>query len=173
MQLSAASEIAQLLDNRKDLITQVGNQYLTDLAAKGSTNLYQLAISFDQSCRSRTGLFFELLWSGFLKSKGFAVTEQPPSLSTKRADICLNNQIVIDTTTTNRERMKNKILYQQDYPDKEFHIISGDIKPPSKADITTLINSGVHLIVRDSVCLHLDKHPYIHSYSSYVDEIRI
>jgi len=173
MQLSAANEIEQLLDNRKDLIIQIGNTYLTELAAQGSTNLYQAAISFDQSIRTRTGQFFELLWVGFLKSQGFDVVEQPQSLSKKRADICLDNRIVIDTTTSNRERMKNKILYQKDYPDKELHIISGDNKSPSKDDVTTLINSGVHLIVRDSVYLTMDKHPYIHSYLSYVDEIRI
>ena len=135
--------------------------------------MFEAAISFDQSCRSRTGDFFEKLWVGFLKTNGFSIIEQPPSLSNKRADILIDDRIVVDTTTSNRERMKNKILYKKDYPDKELHIISGDVKPPSKQDVSTLIDNGVHLIVRDSVYLLMEKHPYIHSYSSYVDEIRV
>jgi len=173
MQLLDASEIEQLLDKRQDLVNTGANAYLAQLVNSGCTDLYQQAISISQSARARSGDFFEKLWSGFLTCQGFSVIEQPQSLSKKRADLCLDNRIVIDTTTCNRERMKNKILYQKDYPDKELHIITGDKKPPSKDDMTTLINSGVHLIVRDSVHLSIDSHPYIHSFSSYVNEIRI
>lgn len=173
MQLSNASEIEHLLDKRKDLIIDIGNRHLIELASKGSTNLYQTAISFDQSVRSRTGTFFEMLWSGFLQSNGFDVVEQPKSLTNKRADLALNDRIIIDATASNRERMKNKILYQKCYPNHELHIITGDSKPPSEADLSTLFDSGVHLIVRDSVYQLLDNHPCLHGYSSYVNEIRI
>jgi len=108
-----------------------------------------------------------------LRNSNFNVTPQPASLTKKRADIGIDDCIVIDTTTSNRERLKNKVLYLECYPDKELHLISGDIKPPSKADIDIFVSKGVHLIVRDSVYQIIDNNsPLIHSYSTYVDEIR-
>lgn len=152
----------------------MGHEYLLDLAQEGSVNLYRAAMSYSQSIRARAGSFFEKLWLGYLRSKGFNVLAQPPSLTDKRADIGIDDHIIIDTTTSNRERLKNKVLYLECYPNKELHLISGDNNPPSKSDIAMFISKGVHLIVRDIVYQRINNDsPLIHSYSTYVDEIRI
>tara|TARA_Y100001970_G_scaffold218675_1_gene268225 strand:- start:161 stop:775 length:615 start_codon:yes stop_codon:yes gene_type:complete len=172
--LTTPTEIVELLDLSKEVISNLGNHKLRGLCMfHPEVNLYEAAISYNQSARSKTGKFFERLWASFLAAQAFTVVEQPKSLSTKRADICLDNRIVIDTTTTNRERLRNKVLYLEHYPDYELHIISGDPTAPSSADVETFIEKHVHLVVRDDVYETIDNDsPYLHKFSSYVNEIR-
>lgn len=134
--------------------------------------------SYVQSLRSRAGKFLEHLLYGFFDPIFKNCQLSPTAIGTsKKADLAIDDRIVIDSTTSNRERLKDKIRYKKMYPNFQLHLISLDKNPPSAEDLATFKKEGVHIVITESAFQKLDKvHQEaleIHTLKNYIDEVRL